>query len=219
MTQAGRHRAKPARSSTRTPRRLARRAAELRDHLTFLLEASNPAFVYFLETRNRGVFLRAAPIDVSHIINEMLFNRMRATIMTSATLTVAGSFDYVKGRLGVPMPTACACSRSSISPSRRSSTCRSRCRRRNRRNTATRWRAKCASCCSAPRAARSCCSRATRCCGRCAIWSSRELPYPDHRARHGAAQRAARRSSARRPTRCCSRPRRSGRASTWSASS
>jgi len=81
---------------------IARRAAELRDHLTFLLEAANPSFVYFLETRNRGVFLRAAPIDVSHIINEMIFNRMRATIMTSATLTVEGSFDYVKGRLGVP---------------------------------------------------------------------------------------------------------------------
>ena len=80
---------------------LARRAAELGAHLTFLLEAANPAFVYFLETRNRGVFLRAAPIDVSQIINEMLFNRMRATILTSATLTVEGSFDYVKGRLGV----------------------------------------------------------------------------------------------------------------------
>ena len=78
----------------------ARRAAELRDHLTFLLEASNPSFVYFLETRNRGVFLRAAPIDVSHLIREMLFTRMKSTIMTSATLTVAGSFDYVKGRLG-----------------------------------------------------------------------------------------------------------------------
>jgi len=81
---------------------IARRAAELRNNLTFLLEASDPKYVYFLETRNRGVFLRAAPIDVSHIINELLFDRMRATIMTSATLTVAGSFDYVKGRLGVP---------------------------------------------------------------------------------------------------------------------
>jgi ATP-dependent DNA helicase DinG len=81
---------------------IGRRAAELRDHLTFLLEASDRKYVYFLETRNRGVFLRAAPIDVSHIINEMLFNRMRATVLTSATLTVAGSFDYVKGRLGVP---------------------------------------------------------------------------------------------------------------------
>jgi ATP-dependent DNA helicase DinG len=80
---------------------LARRAAETRDQLTFLLEAADPSYVYFLETRSRGVFLRAAPIDVSRIINEMLFNRMRATIMTSATLTVEGSFDYVKGRLGV----------------------------------------------------------------------------------------------------------------------
>jgi ATP-dependent DNA helicase DinG len=80
---------------------LARRAAELRDHLRFLLEASDPGFVYFLETRHRGVFLRAAPIDVSALMREMLFDRMRATVMTSATLTVEGSFDYVKGRLGV----------------------------------------------------------------------------------------------------------------------
>jgi ATP-dependent DNA helicase DinG len=80
---------------------LARRAAELRDHVNFLLEAGNPAYVYFLETRNRGVFLRAAPIDVSSIIREMLIGRMRSTVMTSATLTVEGSFDYVKGRLGV----------------------------------------------------------------------------------------------------------------------
>ena len=80
---------------------LARRAAELRDHLRFLLAAADPGFVYFLETRNRGVFLRAAPIDVSALMREMLFDRMRATVMTSATLTVAGSFDYVKGRLGV----------------------------------------------------------------------------------------------------------------------
>ena len=80
---------------------IARRAGELRDHVTFLLEAADPAFVYFVETRNRGVFLRAAPIDVSAVIREMLIDRMRATVMTSATLTVEGSFDYLKGRLGI----------------------------------------------------------------------------------------------------------------------
>ncbi len=80
---------------------VARRAGELRDHVTFLLEAADPAFVYFLETRNRGVFLRAAPIDVSKIIREQLIGRMRSTVMTSATLTVEGSFEYVKNRLGV----------------------------------------------------------------------------------------------------------------------
>ena len=79
---------------------LAQRAGEMRESLSFLLEASNPSFVYFLETRNRGVFLRAAPIDVSSIIREQLLDRMRATILTSATLTVAGSFEYVTRRLG-----------------------------------------------------------------------------------------------------------------------
>ncbi len=80
---------------------LARRAGELRDHLRFLLEASDPAFVYFLETRHRGVFLRAAPIDVSAIIRTQLIDRLRATVLTSATLTVEGSFEYVRRRLGV----------------------------------------------------------------------------------------------------------------------
>jgi len=80
---------------------LARRAGEIRDHLRFLMAASDPHHVYFVETRGRGVFLRAAPIDVADVLQEMLFDRMRATILTSATLTVEGSFAYVRGRLGL----------------------------------------------------------------------------------------------------------------------
>ena len=80
---------------------LARRAREVRDELRFLLRADDPAFVYFVELRGKGVFLRAAPIDVSEIIRELLLDRSRATVLTSATLTVDGSFDYVRGRLGV----------------------------------------------------------------------------------------------------------------------
>ena len=80
---------------------LGRRAAELRDQLGFLLEANDGAFVYFLERRGRGVFLRASPIDVSTIIRELLLDRMQGTILTSATLTVDGSFQYLRGRLGI----------------------------------------------------------------------------------------------------------------------
>ncbi|MGH9145222.1 MAG: ATP-dependent DNA helicase [Vicinamibacterales bacterium] len=80
---------------------LSRRAVELRDHLKFLLRAGDPDYVYFLEIRGRGVVLRAAPIDVSTIIREVLLDRMQATILTSATLTVDGSFDYVTARLGI----------------------------------------------------------------------------------------------------------------------
>jgi ATP-dependent DNA helicase DinG len=80
---------------------LARRAAELRDDLRFLLRADDPAFVYYLETRGRGVYLRAAPIDVSSIVREVLLDRMRVTVLTSATLSVDGSFDYIRQRLGI----------------------------------------------------------------------------------------------------------------------
>jgi ATP-dependent DNA helicase DinG len=80
---------------------LGRRAAELRDDLRFLLRADDPAFVYYLETRGRGLFLRAAPIDVSAIVREVLLDRMRVTVLTSATLSVDGSFDYLRQRLGI----------------------------------------------------------------------------------------------------------------------
>ena len=80
---------------------LGRRAGEIRDALKFLLRAGDPDYVYYLEARGRGVFLRASPIDVSAIVRELLLDRMQATVLTSATLSVAGSFDYVRGRLGV----------------------------------------------------------------------------------------------------------------------
>jgi ATP-dependent DNA helicase DinG len=80
---------------------LGRRAQELRDDVAFLTRADDPGHVYYLETRGRGVFLRASPIDVSDIIREMLIDRMAATILTSATLTVDGRFDYVRSRLGI----------------------------------------------------------------------------------------------------------------------
>jgi ATP-dependent DNA helicase DinG len=80
---------------------IGRRAGDTRDELTFLLRAGDPDYVYYLEARGRGVFLRASPIDVSTIVRELLLDRMQATVLTSATLSVGGSFDYVRGRLGI----------------------------------------------------------------------------------------------------------------------
>jgi ATP-dependent DNA helicase DinG len=80
---------------------IARRAGEIRHDLQFLLSASSADFVYFVETRGRGVFLRAAPIDVSQIVQEHIFGRMRATVLTSATMAISGSFSYVRSRLGI----------------------------------------------------------------------------------------------------------------------
>ncbi|HSC27141.1 MAG TPA: helicase C-terminal domain-containing protein [Vicinamibacterales bacterium] len=80
---------------------LARRSAELRDDVRFLLRADDPGFVHFLEVRGRAIFLRAAPIDVSSIVRGMLLERMDGAVLTSATLTVDGRFDYVRARLGI----------------------------------------------------------------------------------------------------------------------
>ena len=74
----------------------------MRDDLDVLLAAEDPKFVHFIEGRGRGVFLRAAPIDVADIVRDTVLGGRAATVLTSATLTVESSFDYVLGRLGVP---------------------------------------------------------------------------------------------------------------------
>ena len=82
-------------------RAIGRRATELQQALVFLLKASDPDFVYHLELRRRGVFLRATPIDVSAVVRDLFFERMHTTVLTSATLAVAGSFEYIRRRLGI----------------------------------------------------------------------------------------------------------------------
>jgi ATP-dependent DNA helicase DinG len=80
---------------------LAGRALALAAELAFLFKAEDDSHVYFVETRGRGVFLRATPIDVSGRLKELLFERVRAAVLTSATLAVDGGFTYVKDRLGI----------------------------------------------------------------------------------------------------------------------
>jgi ATP-dependent DNA helicase DinG len=80
---------------------LARRAGQLRDDLRFLLRSGDEEYVYFVEFRGRATFLRASPIDVAAIVRELLLDRMHTTVLTSATLTVDGSFEYVRARLGI----------------------------------------------------------------------------------------------------------------------
>jgi ATP-dependent DNA helicase DinG len=81
--------------------RLGRRSFELRQELSFLFESNERNFVYWYERRNKGVFLAATPIDVSQILRERLFEQFDTVVLTSATLTVANRFDYIRQRLGL----------------------------------------------------------------------------------------------------------------------
>jgi len=80
---------------------IVRRTESLRFELEFIINGSEQPFVYWYERRGRGIYLQATPIDVSAILSERLFSQTEAVILTSATLTTAGSFDFIRKRLGI----------------------------------------------------------------------------------------------------------------------
>ena len=47
------------------------------------------------------VFLQATPIDVGPILRECLWSKLECAVLTSATLAVGGSFEYICRRLGM----------------------------------------------------------------------------------------------------------------------
>ncbi|MCF6179349.1 MAG: DEAD/DEAH box helicase family protein, partial [Geopsychrobacter sp.] len=55
--------------------------------------------------RGRGLITRlcSAPLEVGKGLNEALYERFRTVVMTSATLSVAGRFDYFCGRTGLDL--------------------------------------------------------------------------------------------------------------------
>ena len=80
---------------------LFRRARELHDALGAWMEHVDRSNVYWIERRGRGCFLQATPIDVAPLLSERLFDRVDTVVLTSATLAVAGTFEYARTRLGV----------------------------------------------------------------------------------------------------------------------
>ena len=48
-----------------------------------------------------NVFLQATPIDVGPILRQCLWSKLETAALTSATLAVAGGFDYIRQRLGL----------------------------------------------------------------------------------------------------------------------
>jgi ATP-dependent DNA helicase DinG len=80
---------------------LFRRSQQLSEALRFVMENDDEGYVFWIEKRGRGCFLQATPIDVSRIISTRLFEQVNTAVLTSATLAVAGGFDYTQKRLGL----------------------------------------------------------------------------------------------------------------------
>ena len=55
----------------------------------------------YVNPSQAAISLNSAPLDVSPILAEELFSKKDCVILTSATLTAGGSFDFLKRRVGV----------------------------------------------------------------------------------------------------------------------
>jgi ATP-dependent DNA helicase DinG len=101
---------------------LKKRVARLRSEFEFLLESNASNMVYWMERRifggatdkspftgarsgiraqSRTTYLQATPIDVSELLHELVFDQIPTVVLTSATLTVQGSFEHIRKRLGL----------------------------------------------------------------------------------------------------------------------
>ncbi len=78
-----------------------RRAGELKEELQELLSLSRAEMVYWCESRGRGVFLHASPVDVSSHLREHLYSRLKTAVFTSATLSTQKNFGFFKARMGL----------------------------------------------------------------------------------------------------------------------
>ena len=74
------------------------------ESLEFLEEATGRN-VFWFEFDEDGTFysmrIRSAPLDIDRKLANGLYEKMETVIMTSATLTVAGDFSYIRYRLGL----------------------------------------------------------------------------------------------------------------------
>ncbi len=94
---------------------LVKRTTDIQQSLKFLMESDDANTVFWIERRATGgvrnlvrgaqphysTQLQATPIDVSGLLTGSLFDAYPSVVLTSATLTVAGSFEHVTRRLGL----------------------------------------------------------------------------------------------------------------------
>lgn len=95
-----------------------RRGAELRQALEWFTNEPDPSHVYWIEREGGGhgrshatrerplpsrgrLALVSAPVEVAPLLKDLLFASFSPVVMTSATLSVAGSLDFFRKRVGV----------------------------------------------------------------------------------------------------------------------
>lgn len=78
-----------------------------REAMDFAAFGEDDAYVRWVEAGPRNVTFGASPIDVGPILKENLYSALKAAVLTSATLTVGGTFGYFLGRMGLGTAARC----------------------------------------------------------------------------------------------------------------
>lgn len=78
---------------------------ELLENIEFNLNCRDESFVYWISVSGQGewpfVSINSSPVRVGSLLYERLFSEKESVVMTSATLTVNGSFDFFTERTGI----------------------------------------------------------------------------------------------------------------------
>lgn len=84
-----------------------RELQEMSDTLVLAINVNDPKRVTWLERSSR-LYLKSSPIEVNDILKEKIFSRLDTVILTSATLSIANSFDHFLQDIGLPLTTKTA---------------------------------------------------------------------------------------------------------------
>jgi Rad3-related DNA helicase len=79
----------------------------LREQLGIIIGTGDEQSIHWMarDPSKGNITLNAAPLEVSTTLAELLFSRKECVVLTSATLSTQGTFDYVRQRLGFPEDT------------------------------------------------------------------------------------------------------------------
>jgi DNA polymerase-3 subunit epsilon/ATP-dependent DNA helicase DinG len=82
-------------------RALASDLGEIMTSLDELIFQADPQRIYWLQLRGepRRLSMHAAPLEVGPLVEKYLWHEKESVVITSATLTTAGEFDYLRRRL------------------------------------------------------------------------------------------------------------------------
>lgn len=84
-----------------------RELQQIQETLALAVNVNDPKQVTWLEQSAR-LYLKSSPIEVNEILREKIFKRLDTVILTSATLSIADSFNHFLQDIGLPLSTKTA---------------------------------------------------------------------------------------------------------------